>query len=522
MRQSLRTKITRAMAARMLADAVMVNVALIVALALRFLFTFVRYRSSSTFDYRQDFWEYVEAYGDNFSLLTTVCLTVFAVCGFYTYGRAYQGRYKSLVITQAVLQSYLIFGFVTFFLWETFHLVQVPRSALILACLLNLGLTLASRTWTFLWEQVIRPERESRLCDAKPAGRNVLVIGGAGYIGSALLGKLLDKGYTVRVLDLILYGREPIRHVADHPRLELVKGDFRDVQKVVEAMRDMDAVVHLGAIVGDPACDLDEQLTLDVNLSATQMIAQVAKASGISRFIFASTCSVYGACDELLDERSEVKPISLYGHTKLAAERGLQSMADDSFTPTILRFATIYGLSGRTRFDLVVNLLAAKAKTDGKITINGGAQWRPFVHVQDAALGVFAALESPLSLVGNQTFNVGSDEQNRTIEQVGEMIHEHVFTAELILDENAADKRNYRVSFAKIKNELGYQPEWTLDQGIDQVIEAVANGDVEDYRDAKYSNVRFLDESGAIEIIRVDDDWSRELSAPLKTVEVTS
>lgn len=274
----------------------------------------------------------------------------------------------------------------------------------------------------------------------------------------------------------------------------------------------MDAVVHLGAIVGDPACDLDETVTINVNLGATQMIAQVAKATGIRRFVFASTCSVYGANDDILDERSEVKPISLYGQTKLAAERGLQSMADANFTPTILRFGTIYGLSGRTRFDLVVNLLAAKGKIDGQITVFGGSQWRPFVHVDDAALGVFKALETPLAIAGNQIFNVGSDEQNRTIRQIGELIHEQLPAADLIVEENDVDKRNYRVSFAKIRNQLGFEPSWTLENGIRQVVEAVANGDVQDYRDAKYSNVKFLRESGAIEIISVDDDWSRELN----------
>jgi nucleoside-diphosphate-sugar epimerase len=376
---------------------------------------------------------------------------------------------------------------------------------------------LASRTWTFLWEVVVRPERDSKRHLRKEGGKNVLVIGGAGYIGSALLPKLLNNGYRVRVLDMFLYGKEPIAGVVRHPRLELVKGDFRHVDKVVSAMRDMDAVIHLGAIVGDPACDIDEKVTLDVNLSATEMIAHVAKASGISRFIFASTCSVYGACDELLDEHSEVMPISLYGHTKLAAEHGLQHMADDSFTPTILRFATIYGLSGRTRFDLVVNLLAAKAKTEGVITVNGGDQWRPFVHVDDAALGVLKVLQSPLSLVGNQIFNVGSNEQNFTISQIGRLIGDRVVGAELIMDADSKDKRNYRVSFDKIHRMLSFTPAWTVEQGVDQVLEAIATGEVIDYRDPQYSNVKYLTQNGAIEIIRLDDDWSRHLHALRKS-----
>ncbi len=507
-------RVTKSMIARMLADAVMVNVALIGALALRLVLHVALRENPRGGDVNGEFWEYVLGYRNTGWLLTVISLVLFVLHGFYTYSRNYQGRYKALVITQAVSQSYLIYALLTYLVWERFGLTTVPRGALVLAWMINLGMSLASRTWTFLWEKVIRPEREAQIKDSETSIQNVLVIGGAGYIGSALLPKLLSAGYKVRVLDLFLYGTDPISRVTGHPNLELIHGDFRQVQKVVESMRGMDAVVHLGAIVGDPACDLDENVTLTVNLSATQMIAQVAKATGIRRFIFASTCSVYGACDDLLDERSEVQPISLYGHTKLAAERGLQKMADEGFAPTILRFATIYGLSGRTRFDLVVNLLAAKAKADGRITVNGGGQWRPFVHVDDAAHSVFKSLRTPLEIVGNEIFNVGSDEQNHTIQQIGELIRDQVVGSELILNENATDRRNYRVSFAKIRNLIGFEPHWTLEQGINQVTEAVANGDVRDYRDARYSNVKFLSESGAIEIIRADDDWSCDLAKP--------
>jgi len=515
-----RFRITGAMAARMLADALMINAALVSALAIRFLLKVAMHRQARAIGYEEELASYVTAYLHNAWILTGVCLVVFTVCGFYTYGRVYQNRYKALVITQAVLHSYLILGFVSHVFWDKLGLLEIPRVALLLALLLNLGLTLASRSWSFVWERVIRPEREARIQNGNgDRVRNVLVIGGAGYIGSALLPKLLEQGYRVRVLDLFLYGEEPIRAVADHARLELVTGDFRDVQKVVEATRGMDAVVHLGAIVGDPACSLDEDVTVDVNLGATQMIAQVAKASGIRRFVFASTCSVYGACDEILDERSDVKPVSLYGHTKLVAERGLRSMADERFAPTILRFATIYGLSGRTRFDLVVNVLAAKAKVDGQITIHGGNQWRPFVHVDDAARAVLKMITSPLSLVGNETFNVGSDEQNYTIQEIGELIQQQVFTAELICEDSATDHRNYRVSFRRIRNKLGFEPRWTVEQGVQQVLEAVAGGDVLDYRDPRYSNARFLSESGVINIIKADEDWTRELLKPQPSPE---
>ncbi|QDU36074.1 UDP-glucose 4-epimerase [Maioricimonas rarisocia] len=511
MQTKLKQRFDSGMLVRLAADAIMINIAFALAMVIRFL---LYHLAGEVPQQRMDalLLKFMTIYAQNAVPLTAVCLSVFWFSGFYTYGRAYQGKYKALIIVQAVAQAFLIYGLLMYMAWEQVGLFEIPRVALPIAGALTLGMTLATRTWSFLWKQIARYESENQRVDANKPVRKVLVIGGAGYIGSALIKHLLDRGFSVRILDRLMYGTEPIADVLNHPRLDLMQGDFRHVEKVVEAMRGMDAVVHLGAIVGDPACELDKSLTVDINLSATRMVAHVAKASNIQRFIFASTCSVYGASDEILDEHSESIPVSLYGHTKLAAERGLLSMADERFAPTLLRFATIYGLSGRTRFDLVVNLLSAKAKTEGVITVHGGDQWRPFVHVSDAALGVVKALEAPLEVVANQTFNVGSDEQNYTIRQVGELIHDRAFTAQLEVDENSTDRRNYRVSFAKIRQQLGYKPEWTLEEGIDQVFEAVANGSVTDYRDARYSNVKYLSQEGAIEVIRVDDDWSRHLT----------
>jgi nucleoside-diphosphate-sugar epimerase len=346
--------------------------------------------------------------------------------------------------------------------------------------------------------------------------KNVLLIGGAGYIGSALLPMLLEKGYHVRLLDLFLYGPEAIQDFSDHPRLEIMRADFRQVHKVVEATKNIDAVIHLGAIVGDPACALDEDLTIEVNLMATRMIAEVAKGSGVSRFIFASTCSVYGACDEVLDENSKLNPVSLYARSKIASERVLMSLYDSNFAPAVLRFGTIYGLSGRTRFDLVINLLTAKALVEGQITIRGGDQWRPFVHVHDAALAVFKTLEAPFSIVKHQTFNVGSNEQNYTIEQVGEIINKFVPSAQIIDQGPDTDRRNYRVNFNKIRDTLGFAPEWVVEQGVEQVIKAIESGKIKDYRDPIYSNVKFLGHERASRLV-LQNGWAEEMikeSAP--------
>jgi nucleoside-diphosphate-sugar epimerase len=349
---------------------------------------------------------------------------------------------------------------------------------------------------------------------SKPTPRTILVIGGAGYIGSALLPKLLSRGHRVRLLDRFFYGFEPIRDVLGHPKLEVVQADFRRVDTLVECMRGVDAVIHLGAIVGDPACALDRDLTIEVNLMATRTIAEVAKGYGIRRMIFASTCSVYGASsdDELLTEESPLNPVSLYAVTKLASEKVLMDLAGETFSPTCLRFSTIYGLSGRTRFDLVVNLLTAKAVMDGVITIQGGDQWRPLLHVDDAALALLHTLESPLPKVHKQVFNVGSDEQNFTIQRIGELIQKMVPGAKLVNQGLGGDRRDYRADFRKIREQLGFVPQWTVWEGIRQVIDEIRKGAVKDYRAAKYSNVKVLTEGqSTVNLVRNESSWAYDL-----------
>jgi nucleoside-diphosphate-sugar epimerase len=226
--------------------------------------------------------------------------------------------------------------------------------------------------------------------------------------------------------------------------------------------------------------------------------------------IFASTCSVYGASDQLLTESSPLNSISLYARSKIASERVLLKMADMFFAPTILRFGTIYGLSGRTRFDLVVNLLAAKALVEGQITVKGGDQWRPFLHVEDAASAVLLALQAPLPVVRAQTFNVGSEDQNMTIQEVGELIRSLVPSACLVNTGVDPDRRNYRVTFGKIRAALGFTPEWTIEAGVRQVLRAIQSGQVKDYRDAKHSNVKYLTDESTPRLAR-QEGWAYDL-----------
>ena len=356
---------------------------------------------------------------------------------------------------------------------------------------------------------VLRSEEPGRFREAVEAfisrgtPQNVLVIGGAGYIGSALVEHLLERGLHVRVLDKLVYGVEPIEEFLDHPSFELVEGDFRQVDNVVDAVQGMDAVVHLGAIVGDPSCALNEDITTEVNLMATKMIAQVAKGYGIRRFLFASTCSVYGAQnDEMIHETADLAPVSLYAETKLASENLLQEMADERFQPTVLRFGTVYGFSRRTRFDLVINLLTAKAVMDDEITLYGGDQWRPFVHVWDVARSIRHALTSPIQDAGNEVFNVGSDEQNYQLWDIADIIQSQAPSAEIKQVKEDHDGRNYRVSFAKIREALGFTPEKTVVDGVQQVKAAIDRGEIQDYENPMYTNIGFLSEEGVSKAIQ--------------------
>lgn len=501
---------------RIIADTILINLAFVVSLVALLIWRTAIASPEADINPRATFWQYLNNYINNAWLLTIICLAVFALTGFYTYGRFYRGRYKVLIVAQAVSVAYLIFGALTYlsqgillpFLKD---LLQLPRGAFVVSWAVTTIFLVAARVWSSIWKDVTRAERArpDRTADRKI--RKTLVIGGAGYIGSALLPKLLEKGYHVRVLDLLLYGTEPIEKWLDHPHLEIMRADFRQIDKVVEAMKDVDAVIHLGGIVGDPACALDEELTTEINLMATRMIAEVAKGSGVGHFIFASTCSVYGASDQILDERSQLNPVSLYARSKIASEKVLLKMADDQFAPVILRFGTVYGLSGRTRFDLVINLLTAKAIVDNEITIFGGDQWRPFLHVDDAALAIMQVLSAPSGVVRSAVFNVGANEQNFTIREVGDIIRNHVPSAELVVRGEDVDRRNYWVSFNKIHKTLGYEPKWTVDQGVEQVIEAIQSGKVIDYRDARYSNVKFLTEEGKNRLARQENGWAYQL-----------
>lgn len=481
---------------RVLSDIVIVNVILLFSIVVQQFWSV--FSSGNDLTVTMALAEIFSSYARTWWLLTGVSIAVFSFFGFYSKGRTYLTRYKVTRVTQAVAISFLIFAFGLLMFSDFF---SVPNSVIIMSWLLTTVVMIGARVWmeflgmTYTNTDNMEQQIVSQL-EADSSVKKVLVTGGGGYIGSALVKRMLENGYQVRLLDLMLFGYEPIEELRDNPNLEIQRGDFRKVNNVLKAMRGVDAVIHLGSIVGDPACAYDENLTFEVNVLATRLVADVAKTAGVERFIFASTCSVYGAGDEILDERSELNPVSLYARSKIACEQILLEMADEDFIPVILRFGTIYGLSGRTRFDLVINLLTAKAIVDGEITVFGGDQWRPFVHVQDAALGVFRALETPIELVAKEIFNIGSNEQNYTIWQIGEIINEIIPDAELKNLGADSDPRNYRVDFSKARNILGLNPEWTVEKGVHQVKDAIESGAVTNYRDKMYSNIAVLKDGG--------------------------
>ena len=325
----------------------------------------------------------------------------------------------------------------------------------------------------------------------------VLVVGGAGYVGSVLVRELLEDGFDVTVLDAFMYGDQALESLYGSHRFRVVHGDIREVESVVRAMRDADAVVHLGGLVGDPACALDEQVTLDINLHATWTLAWVARGLGVERFVFASSCSIYGASAGILDEGSPLAPVSVYARSKADSEQLLIGLADSSFAPTILRFGTLYGLSPRPRFDLVVNLMTAKAVSDGEITVFGGGQWRPFLHVADAAGAAMRCLETDVDLLRGQVFNVGADDDNYTLADVAAIVASQVPGARVCQQPAADVEANYHVSFARIREQLGFVPRRHLPEGVAEVRDALLRGEVEDYLAERYSNHKSLSVNGA-------------------------
>jgi nucleoside-diphosphate-sugar epimerase len=308
----------------------------------------------------------------------------------------------------------------------------------------------------------------------------VLVTGAGGYIGSVLCEQLLDGGHEVRALDRMFFGRQTLAHLEDRPGFQIIRDDIRYVGP--EPFEGVDVVMHLAGISNDPACDLDPRITQEVNVDGTVRVAKHAREAGVSRFIFSSSCSVYGASDGgILHEDSPRAPVSLYARTKIESEEDLMGMHSEDFAVTMLRNGTVYGISPRMRFDLVINLMTLYAHRHRKIfVLGGGQQWRPLVHVYDVARAFVAVMDAPIDKVAGEVFNVGETDHNFQTVRVAQMVRDVLPYTNVEIVPDDPDRRSYRVGFDKIRDVLGFEITRTPHEGIVEIKQALERGTVDD------------------------------------------
>lgn len=328
----------------------------------------------------------------------------------------------------------------------------------------------------------------------------VFVPGGAGYVGAVLVPALLDAGYRVRVLDLYLYGHEPLAGVRGNPNLEEIVGDVRDPAAVRAAVRGCDAVIHLACISNDPSVELDPTLSQSVNFDSFGPLVRACKAAGVRRFVFASSGSVYGVSDSPdVTEDHPLVPVSLYNKFKAMCEPVLLAERTADFVPVIVRPATICGYSPRQRLDLTVNILTSHAVNAGKITVFGGAQMRPNLHIADMVDLYQLLLTAPDDKVAGEIFNAGY--QNYTVAETAEIVRD-VVGREMperggveIVTTPSDDIRSYRVNADKVKRVLGFVPKRTIEDAVGDLIRAFRAGRLPNaMTDPRYFNIRLMKE----------------------------
>jgi nucleoside-diphosphate-sugar epimerase len=316
--------------------------------------------------------------------------------------------------------------------------------------------------------------------------RHVLITGGAGYIGSILASELLRAGYRVTVLDTLLFGGESLVPFLHHPNFNFVKADITQPRAVRDAVKGEwpkpDAIVHLAAIVGFPACQaVGRQVAWRYNVDATKMVFGQAADLGVERFVFASTYSNYGLSEDgrPVTEESSLHPQSLYAETKIAAEEFLISQKDSACAPLLFRFATLYGISPRTRFDLIVNQFVLEAFNKRELIIYQRGYSRSFVHIRDVVRGVIMGLEAERQKVCGQVFNLGTEHGNYSKDEYKDLTF-------------GGDLRDITVSFEKIKRVLGFDTTLTVDDGVREVLHALKTGLIRNPTDDRYRNAQFI------------------------------
>ena len=323
--------------------------------------------------------------------------------------------------------------------------------------------------------------------------KKILVTGGAGYIGSVLVRLLIEKGFYVRVLDNLQFGGEPIIDLLNHEKFEFIKGDVRKIQDLEIALRDVYAVVHLAAIVGDPACAKFPDDAKAINTNGSKLVYETANKLGVEKFIFASTCSNYGKMDDsskFVRETSKLDPVSLYAETKVEIEYFLLNQdKNNACKPTSLRFSTVYGLSPRTRFDLTVNEFTKEISMGRELIVFGEQFWRPYCHVIDLSRSVISVIEANKEKVAFNVFNVGDSGENYQKQMIIEEIIKQIPTAKIKYVRKDEDPRDYRVNFDKIANHLNFKITMKVPDGIAQIRQVIDDGFILDPDNEKYKNV---------------------------------
>ncbi len=323
---------------------------------------------------------------------------------------------------------------------------------------------------------------------------HILVTGGAGYLGSILTPLLLKKNYRVHVLDRFYFGRSGLHEVEDYPHLKVTDVDISHHENIPHLFKDVQTVVHLASISNDPSGDLDPNLTIQTNFLATLSLARRAKEEGVKQFIFISSCSVYGANeDKFLGEDSEVGPVTLYALSKLQCEKELIPLADENFSVTILRFSTLFGYSPRMRFDLAVNAMVKRALQGQPILVNGdGKQYRPFLHIKDAARAILHIIESDSAIVNRGIFNVGNETLNFMIKDLAQHIQLHLSKARIERIESNNDRRSYRVLFHRFEKTCNFKTQYLIEDGVREIQEAYQKGLLQDMDHPRYYNVEVM------------------------------
>lgn len=300
----------------------------------------------------------------------------------------------------------------------------------------------------------------------------VTVTGAGGYIGSVTLARLLEMGYAVKAIDRFFFGEAPLQALRDHPRLSMLRCDIRDITPY--DLEGSWAVVDLAALSNDPSGDLDFRLTEDINCNGRTRVAKAAKAAGVERYVFASSCSVYGTGNGAnLTEDSPVRPLTAYARSCAEAEEVVRGLNGPGFTAIALRNATVFGLSPRMRFDLVVNLMTVHAFETRRITIRGGGrQWRPLVHVQDVASAILCAMRAPPATAGGEAFNIGL--ANFQVRQIASVVRATLpFRIRTHIAPDDADRRDYNVSFDRAADGLGFTARNSVAYGVGEIYEAL-------------------------------------------------